>query len=515
MIITDDIKEVLLALTSLTKPRARWATFKLNTAMAVLRSLFDKLLDNSVSLKDFGAKGDGVTDDTSAIKNALDFVRGKRIFLHIPEGKYIFSETLNLYQVWLSSNSGVLLKNFNGVGLDISGGSYFFRFRGDLEVNGHGVGKGDGTEAATLGANGIEFNGCRLDIIGKLQSFYHKGDAIVVNAVGNMNRSFIRTLHGYYSNGVGLRCKGTQDDCAVWTMSTYTYGNYEGGVHVSDDFQGRAWTWNCYNEGSVKSDAVGVYLGQLRFSEKIDIYSEEQASTGFELLIGANCSNLKIHDARLNRTKNLSPETCIVVGGNGGLWTQESISYQSPIRSTALTDNVARYIGKKVFGSSNDLVAEERIYGNGSIETTLHARANAVDIVKSSGESLGDAFHQYGLGYPRYTSFSYNGTKESPLPSLVGTVFQQRSYAYLGGSVRQVSGMSVDVNTIVGNSTSTSITFSLTMGGLSPQNVFRLNEDGTVELLVQGAGIISTASDGLRYKLSPPPGGGNATWVAV
>ena len=46
------------------------------------------------SIKDFGAKGDGVTDDTEAINTALTACEGKPLF--IPEGEYIFSGTLNV-----------------------------------------------------------------------------------------------------------------------------------------------------------------------------------------------------------------------------------------------------------------------------------------------------------------------------------------------------------------------------------------------------------------------------------
>lgn len=48
-----------------------------------------------VSLFDFDAVGDGVTDDTTAINNALTAAAGKILF--IPEGEYLFSGTLNVH----------------------------------------------------------------------------------------------------------------------------------------------------------------------------------------------------------------------------------------------------------------------------------------------------------------------------------------------------------------------------------------------------------------------------------
>ena len=45
-----------------------------------------------VNVKDFGAKGDGVTDDTDAIQAAID--EGKSVFF--PDGRYVVSSTLNI-----------------------------------------------------------------------------------------------------------------------------------------------------------------------------------------------------------------------------------------------------------------------------------------------------------------------------------------------------------------------------------------------------------------------------------
>ena len=55
---------------ALTKLTALQVTFKLGAVGAVLRSLFSKLND-TVSVKDFGAVGDGAVDDTAAFTAAL------------------------------------------------------------------------------------------------------------------------------------------------------------------------------------------------------------------------------------------------------------------------------------------------------------------------------------------------------------------------------------------------------------------------------------------------------------
>lgn len=58
--------------------------------MAVLRTALGHL----VSVKDYGAVGDGTTDDTSAIQTCLTACAGQRIYF--PEGDYLISDTLTV-----------------------------------------------------------------------------------------------------------------------------------------------------------------------------------------------------------------------------------------------------------------------------------------------------------------------------------------------------------------------------------------------------------------------------------
>ena len=66
-------------------------------------------LRESVSVKDFGAVGDGVTDDTAAIQAALTFA-GASKGLEFPEATYIFDAVLTLNKV-ISNNATLKLKS--------------------------------------------------------------------------------------------------------------------------------------------------------------------------------------------------------------------------------------------------------------------------------------------------------------------------------------------------------------------------------------------------------------------
>jgi len=61
---------------------------------AVNRTMYQKLSD-TISVKDFGAVGDGVTDDAPAFQAAIDSF-GYGGALYVPEGTYVFNSTVNI-----------------------------------------------------------------------------------------------------------------------------------------------------------------------------------------------------------------------------------------------------------------------------------------------------------------------------------------------------------------------------------------------------------------------------------
>lgn len=91
------------------------------------RTITNKLSD-IVSVKDFGAVGDGVTDDTSAIQQAIHYVMttpyngGK---LYFPDGHYLVSTITNtdwgLELIGSSINSSRIIGSGNGYTIDMSG----------------------------------------------------------------------------------------------------------------------------------------------------------------------------------------------------------------------------------------------------------------------------------------------------------------------------------------------------------------------------------------------------------
>lgn len=78
---------------AMTKPLSEQVKFTQDGAGAVERLVSDKLKE-WVSVKDFGAVGDGVTDDTSAIQSAIDSIVGGTV--HFPVGTFLISAPIQL-----------------------------------------------------------------------------------------------------------------------------------------------------------------------------------------------------------------------------------------------------------------------------------------------------------------------------------------------------------------------------------------------------------------------------------
>jgi hypothetical protein len=79
-------------------------------------------LTESVSVKDFGAVGDGATDDTAAIQAAIDFCKSKPGYnLRFPRGEYLVTTSLDC--------------TYAGSAAGISSGYYGFSVEGEDQIN--------------------------------------------------------------------------------------------------------------------------------------------------------------------------------------------------------------------------------------------------------------------------------------------------------------------------------------------------------------------------------------------
>jgi hypothetical protein len=151
-----------------------------------------------VSVKQFGAKGDGVTDDTSAFLNAIGAVS----HLWVPGSKYIISQCLNIKKcITIEGESGTndavypsyLEFPNNTVGL----------FLHSTDTNADSTGHNPAVVASTTGAGG--------SIIRNLWILHNGGAGVAVNDA--------------ISHGIWVKCKALIEDCTIAGFA----GN---GIHV-------------------------------------------------------------------------------------------------------------------------------------------------------------------------------------------------------------------------------------------------------------------------------------------
>jgi hypothetical protein len=82
---------------SMTKPTSEQVTFLASGSGAAQRTALDKFRD-TVSVKDFGAKGDNVADDTAAIQAAVNAAMASQSGVYFPAGDYRISSTIYVPQ---------------------------------------------------------------------------------------------------------------------------------------------------------------------------------------------------------------------------------------------------------------------------------------------------------------------------------------------------------------------------------------------------------------------------------
>ena len=143
------------------------------------------------SVKDFGAVGDGVTDDTEAIQNAID----AGVNIYIPEGVYLLSDNLKVNNKTYIHGKGCLLSS-------IPSKASFAVYASDCKIDGIEFDgddifgcvaiycEGDGLSVTNCNVHNFEAAGLQFADIGTIKGFFVKNCYIHHN-----------TGRGFYSYG--------------------------------------------------------------------------------------------------------------------------------------------------------------------------------------------------------------------------------------------------------------------------------------------------------------------------
>jgi len=122
-----------------------------------------------VDVSDFGAKGDGVTDDASAIQAAIDYAISLNApaKVYFPSGKYLCSTTITVNPTLQASSQVMLLGD--GIGASVIACKAGFTATKLLH---YGAAAGSTSRATFGGINNLSFDGSNISITGAISCVY-------------------------------------------------------------------------------------------------------------------------------------------------------------------------------------------------------------------------------------------------------------------------------------------------------------------------------------------------------
>lgn len=181
--------------------------FKQAGTGAVDRTAQEKMRE-SISVKDFGAVGDGVTDDTTSIQAALNAAAGARWALYFPKGVYLIAAALtggrdttiygdgwrSTIRVANGTNPAHILKFGDETGVT----SVEVR---DIEFDGNKTGNPTGGDGLVI-VRGYKANLFNVRVIDCV------GDGIQYEAAGSCFENYLYSVSSYRNDGYGIRMTG-------------------------------------------------------------------------------------------------------------------------------------------------------------------------------------------------------------------------------------------------------------------------------------------------------------------
>ena len=289
-------------------------------------------LRESVSVKDFGAFGDGVSDDTTAIQAAIDYGLSAGVEVFFPGGRYRTTSQLTIDDSSSSVDptdgakmlslrgaspaSSMIVADHNGIALSFIGG-LGAGWHTYLYIDGIGLTKSNKNRDS--GSIGFNIDDCAFAQIQRFEVSYFeygiKGTDVLssafVDGTIRLNNYGFQFEKGTRSNPNVISFRG------VITLNNQIYGgqvikphtfNYIGGSIESNGFTGTpgdtsSWGIDLQNsgaEGTVAVNLIGVYIEGNNGSADVKITS----STNRAVYNVSGCSFLRFSDIASRYTTN-------------------------------------------------------------------------------------------------------------------------------------------------------------------------------------------------------------------
>lgn len=341
--------------------------------------------DVMVNVKVYGAKGDGITDDASAIQNALDAVNkmgGGKVFF--PAGAYLITRPIIQYTNITIEGQGIdvtILKPFNCHGISVVPNQYLrFSCIKDLTIMGT---NGGNTSTYVNTMHGINWESikesyqCKIERV-RVINCYGKGvyvpydfnnvyDEVFVSKCGGnaieiagLNTCTLKNCYvdyvapdkvGYrvYQNAIMISCNGTGGGTAdYWGV----FGRNNGAFEDANNGQSQYYITliGCNIEDWKKSGCVFLYSGGFQFinttfyapaTGKYDYYIDAQTLAKMSLIDGGTILQSKGGTSNFasKMKSNVSNPNLLVYSGDLPNFTTDGTSLTKIPKITSVYDS--------------------------------------------------------------------------------------------------------------------------------------------------------------------------------
>lgn len=373
-------------------------------------------VNQSVNPKDFGAKGDGVFDDTPAFKKALQ--NGKTITVSLPKKYYLIKDTLNV-----SSNTTISIEKGTQIR---SSGSNLFSIKGVSNV----VIKG-GNVSKLAGNSSIHVDNSKDISISDFSINHNSGENFDLGSngdgfrIGNSSRVHLTNVSAINIRGKGIRFTKCKDSSLTFS---YFKRNERSGISmiggcenilIADNVVENCMNGNRYSDGAIdiyggsddgklKNHDITIERNQIiKFGEKAG--SKWPAATG----IRVNATEgARVLDNYIKPNGVIT--AAIRVEERIGLSSSDVTIANNEIRTKYKVDSAGIQLG-------NDYGSDITI-ANNKIKSTYENDAHAIYIKRPgiSGISITDNTIEWNGGFCLY-SIKNEGINDV---TVVGNVFK-------------------------------------------------------------------------------------------
>ena len=343
--------------------------------------ILNKKVENVVSVKEFGAKGDGVTDDTTAIQNAINSLSDGGM-VYFPKGKYKLLNTLiSLDNISFRGEQAVLQGDGTKTLVSAGNNNYF---------------EGIQFENCTIAVNAnskknVSFNRCKFITIYNVGTYYYGSyDSFITKCYFyDIKKDSINIDNdGYNIEIIGNEFNNPSEFGGYGTEQTTAHVNVLSGHDIrvignkvfNNGGQGIIFSYNStLQKGSYFCKAIGNHC-EGNGHEGITSFGGTNKLTHSNVIIGNTCRKNRYHQIEVWLS-----DRCIVQGNI----VEESNTYGNIAAITIYNSSHSVVSGNTVLDASNNGIAI--VYGSTKVIVTNNSIKN------TNGKNLGAGHQGHGI----------------------------------------------------------------------------------------------------------------------